>query len=443
MQMDSKTSGWIGEIPVVILVALATALMIAYYINVQPSLSFRDGTGWDGVFYMQMANQFANGEPIMSGKPFVYRIGTPALVAFAKNMNLVESIQQGYFAVNVIFAFLNTILIYLIISTLTNRPFGVIGVLFYIFHWASAPRFAVFAPIGTDQGSLFFLYLGLLTIITIRERRNLLLLLLSVIVGTGLLFREIVLIVPVALVFSQMDPGQVRGVFREGAWRAFLTPLLPYWPPFVAAAVAIFIIRFTVQADPVNGMMTYTFGKSALLHFWLDSPQYFLYAMLTSFGLALVFPLLQFRHVWQYLKSEPFVFAALSLLLVLAYIGGLDLERYINWGFPLFFVVIVKAMKAEKPSLWIIIVISVFIVIFVCRLPWIIPDYDPAAVSPEPIFTFLTDKFALHDLYVIHSEKRLSGHAFYQHLFALGMLALFLRRSQVIAALKPMFGLKP
>ncbi len=158
--------------------------------------------------------------------------------------------------------------------------------------------------------------------------------------------------------------------------------------------------------------------------------------------MALVFPLLQFRHVWKFLKSKPEIFVALVLITVAAYVGGQDTERYINWGLPLFFVVIAKAMEAEKPSLAIIILISVFIVIFVCRLPWIIPDYVGVVPSPRPVFTFLTDDFAFLDLYVLHADTRLSGRAFYQHMFVLGLLGLYLRRAYLLAVLAPMFGRK-
>jgi hypothetical protein len=442
MQTDIKAADWFRELLAVFIVAVATALMIFYYIEVQPPLTFRSGTGWDGAFYMQMAEQFVNGESIMSGKPFVFRIGTPALAALVTSLDWVDSVYQGFVVVNTVFSFLNTMLVYWLIAILTNRIFGIAGGLLYILHWSSAPRFVVFAPIGTDQGSLFFLYISLIALLVLRSRPRSLLAVLSITVGLGIMFRETVLIALVILLLDRMDLQKAKAVIQEGAWRAFLGPLLSLWPPFLAALLAVLFVRMTVSIDPDHGMTTYTFARSALLHFWINSPQFFVYAMLTSFGLALVFPLLRYREVWQYLKSEPVVSYALALLVIAAYIGGLDIERYLNWGFPIYLVIIIKAFEAEKPSLPVLIGVILFYIIFSCRFLWIIPNYSADITSPEPVFAFLSDKIALFDLYVIHSEKRLTGHAFYQLVFALNLLALLMRRRYVVAKLKPMFGLK-
>ena len=425
-----------------LLLAAVTAALIAFYLQTQPMLSKAGGAGWEGIDYARVADQIASGEVPHAAQPVIYRLGTPLSAAALKWLGLADSTVLAFRTINLSFGFLNVLLIYALVTWFAGRLWGFsVGVL-YAAHWVSPLRLIVFSPVLTDAGALFFLYLGFALLLLFRDRAVLASLAVAATVFLGSLFREFALFLPMGAIVAGMmavPPGRWRA--PEGR-RRLLSATMPGLLGLLAGVSGLLLVRFLVdvETEQAESYANYTFFSAALFHFWINSPQFFLQALFTTFGLFLLFPALQWRALRAYATDNPLPFAMLVVLLPMAYIGGYDVERYLNWAFPFGWILIIQALRQERLSWPVIVLLLIFALVFVCRLPWPIPDYRSGAVSPFPIFTYLTGDFRFHDLYVIHSEKLASGKIFYEYLLASAVLVCILRREQLRNRFRQILG---
>jgi hypothetical protein len=397
-------------------------LVFFYFQHTQSPLTHRGGMGWDGEHYYKIAQQIVDGTPIVGARPLVYRIGTPALAAMLVNLGAASDIMEAFFSVNIFFSFANIFVVYFIISRFVSPSVALIGGILCPLHWINVARYTFFTPLWTDPGGLFFLYLGLAALIVLHQRRGALSLILTAITFIGVLFREFVMMLPLLFLLTQLPPKSILSAVKSRSWGVLIRAVPLILPPFLAGLIGGALIQLFVEPESSHRLW-----KTALYILWTNSPQFYLYTIFATVGVAIVFPILQAGFVTRFLKEQPLLFYTLAILLVAAFIGGDSNEKYLGWAFPLLFIVIVKSIAEEGIPGWAVLAVFVFYVVFVCRLPWPIPDYRNDAISPFPIFTYLTAEFRFLDLYVLHSKKNISGIIFYEYLATCGSLILLMR----------------
>ncbi|MBT4489596.1 MAG: hypothetical protein HOC72_18800 [Rhodospirillaceae bacterium] len=422
------------HLPIVLLVA-ASILVFFYFQQTQSPLTHRGGMGWDGEHYYKIAQQIIDEKPIVGAGPLVHRVGTPAVAAMLVKFGMAKDIMTAFFYVNISFSFANIFLVFFIISRFFNPWIALIGGVLYPLHWINIARYTFFTALWTDPGGLFFLYLGLAAMIVLRQRRGLSSLVLTAVTFVGVLFREFVMMLPLLFLMMQTSPRSMFLAVKSRAWRDLFKYAPTVLPPLVAGLLGILIIKLLVEPNT-----SYRFWKSAMYIFWTNSPQYYLYTIFATLGIAVVFLILQSGFVVRYLKEQPLILYTLAILLFAGFLGGDNNEKYLGWAFPFLFIVTAKAIAEEGIAKWAIAATLVFYVVFVCRLPWPIPDYRNDIISPFPVFTYLTADFRLNDLFVLHSNRNVSGIIFYQYLVSCAALILAMRYRQAISWLRRTFG---
>ena len=188
------------EIVIVLLVLLVTAIASQEY---QLHITYNNGQSFDGVFYYRVAYQFSEGMKASSEAPFVYRVGTPFLVAVFFKDNLLV----GFKVINIIANVLAvTIFVFWLRLFLNDWRIRTLLVVLFITQWHGPVRFTYYDPTYTDPWLFVFLLTGLIAIQKIKSRPSLLAVgLLGLVSFIGVIFREVVLIIPMALAFI-MNP---------------------------------------------------------------------------------------------------------------------------------------------------------------------------------------------------------------------------------------------
>ena len=421
-----------------ICLGVAIALLLVYYQQTQATISKAGGAGWDGVHYLRLAEQMLNGEELRGVQPVVYRVGTPAVAVGVMRLGWAGDLIEAFRSANLAFGVLNVVLVFGLIRCFAGRWWALLGGVLYAMHWVSPLRYVFLFPVISDPGGLFFLYLGFLIMARQWTWPPAVPVLLALCTFVGLWFREFVMLLPLVLAASR-TPWQL---WQRRDWAEIRRAAAPAALPLLAGIVALLLVRLSVviETDGAESYARYSMVRALLFHFWTNSPLFYLQAMFACFGLALVFLALRAQQSWRYMTQTPLLMACTILLLALAYVGGADIERYIIWTSPFMAVLVAKAVEQERPPAAILVGLVIFTVVFVCRLPWPLPDYRPELQSPFPIFTFIGSDFRLQDLYVLHSDKQASGKIFYQYLLASGMLALLLRRKWAMRQCRQLVG---
>src|SRR5215471_15199780 len=85
---------------------LAIVLAMFVLVNIvsafsQVQIGVNDGKGWDGAWYVTVAQEISSGKPLVAEAPFVYRVGTPFLAALVDKDNLILGFKVVNLAANV------------------------------------------------------------------------------------------------------------------------------------------------------------------------------------------------------------------------------------------------------------------------------------------------------------------------------------------------------
>lgn len=369
----SHRRGMVWEI---VVISLALLVTIGITSGLQQPISFNGGRGWDGFKFERVAEQFARHEPLQAQAPFVYRIGTPFLAAVVSPENL----YFGFKFVNLAAAIVSVFLLYFWLGLyLTARWVRVALVVLYIAQWHAPVRFVFYAPLYTDPLMLVALLAGLILIYKIaREPRWEWFGWMSVLVFVGVLVREVVLVLPVALVVERFFSGRLA-LQERGRAMGWL-----YWVPLVCGAGALGLTHLI--ATQTNN---YSFAGAAWEWLLAKHPWSYLQAWMIAFGPVLVLPLFNWRKSWAFLGANPGLGVCLGVFAVLGWIGGSDTERILYWSFPIVFVLIGKAIEDNRFMLRskLFLVVLGGTQLIAQRVFWLVPDYPNAFPSVLPILT--------------------------------------------------------
>lgn len=342
----------------------------------QSPISRDGGKGWDGAKYYSVADQFRRHKVPLEHGPYVYRVGTPFLVA----LFFPNSIYRGFKYINllatvgVIALFYFWLRVHLRVGWVRVMLVGL-----FITQWHAPLRFLFYAPISTDPLMLVALCGGLLVIHRIKQSPSLVWVwLLGLIVFVGVLVREVVLILPVALLVTAIRQIRPNPMFLLKQIR------LAYWIPAMLGIVALVIShRVVVQ------LYDYSFVGAGLNWLFAKRPWAYFEGWFLAFGPILVLPIFDWRNVRAFLAVNPDLAIVLVGFALVGWVGGSDTERLLYWSFPIVYVLIGRAIEDTIAG----IASKAFVLVLTAaqlmaqRIFWLVPDHPNNYVSLLPILT--------------------------------------------------------
>lgn len=410
-----------------IVVITAFSLISLLSNSVQNSITLNKGKGWDGVTYYDVAEQLQEGNLPLGEAPFVYRIGTPFLVSLLFNSN---NLLFGFKFINILANLIViTLLVFWFRIYIEEWKIRSFLVVLFITQWHGPVRFIYYYPVYVDSWLFVFLLAGLISIykISIKPRLSNLIFL-GIIVFIGTLFREVVIIIPIALLYA-LNPIKLNLplISRSGTdnsqGRKIRTPN-SFLVPLILAILSFGITRLL-------GSQTNNFSFLLTSSYWVVHKPVITYfhAYFIAFGPAIMVLLIfNWKKAGKFLKNHQFMLVYVLGFGFLAWIGGSDTERILFWSMPVIYLLV--GISIEKN----IEVFSkiLFLTLIVCqlisqRLFWTIPDYPNEFVSPYPFLTFIGNKFQFLDLYSFHGDKSIQLISFLQYVLLSIILLIWLK----------------
>jgi hypothetical protein len=421
-----------------VLIALMFALVSLWSIAFQPQNNIN---GYDGMFYLNSAQQIASGQPITGPLPWIYRIGTPFLAAVVAPLTGGDLVS-GFKLVNIAASALTTLLLMLYLRRHVSNVYArLIVMCLFLTQWHASVRFAYFYPTSVDFWLLVFILLALLISDKIREmwhervqhvaplqNRYVWIGLLTVVIFVGVLFREVMAVFGITALFIcnplrwSRNPTYIRGV---------KLPSLAFILPFAAAGGALLLIRALVVVNQEG----YPYAFDATVYLWLYDKRLMTYllAWFVAFGPILALVLYNWRRGAGWLSERQEVVVFVLALVVLAWVGGTDSERFLYWGMPVFYVLLGKAI--EDHAAWlrrspILLFVLVFTQLLSQRFLMITPDFN-TLTEPQiaPFLTVVGSDTSFEHLQTFYSTLRWQNISFaltIQHLALAAVLLLWI-----------------
>jgi len=411
------------EVLIILAVLLATNIASQVY---QLHITYNNGQSFDGVYYDTVAYQLSVGMQPSSDAPFVYRLGTPFLVSLFYKDHLLF----GFKVINIIANVLGVILLMVWLRLYLNDwRIRTLLVVLFITQWHGPVRFTYYDPTYTDPWLFVFLLIGLIGMQKIKDRPGLIAVgLLGLVSFIGVIFREVVLIIPIALAFisNPLPLWQDKPIAEPLAQvkRIIKKVYYPFLFPFVLGIAALLLVKSIASQSN-----DYSFTKAAL-DWAYDKPALtYLHAYFITYGPLLLLAVYSWRRVYDFLCQNQFMLVFLLGFMLLGWIGGSDTERFLYWAMPVVYLLIGIAIQENKSLLnnpWLILVLAAATV---CsqRLFWTVPDYPNAFVTPLPILSILSNKFQYLDLWSWFAQRSIQVISLAEYLALSAILLVWLR----------------
>ncbi|PYR50709.1 MAG: hypothetical protein DMF95_09830, partial [Acidobacteria bacterium] len=332
----SRTAEWWW-----ILVSLL--LLNLTYASSQPVNTFNDGLGSEGQQYHAMAKNMPRVLPPQGVSPFVYRLGTPFLVAgLAKSRDWV--ISAGFDRLDVAFNVLSVILLALLLQRHVASVFArLLVIAAFMVEPHSPVRHSYFHPVDVDPATLAGLLAGLLGIEWFQSRPGRpRAALLALVVAVGVALRAVMLVVGVSALVCPVSATVSDSGSRPSSWSEALAARGRTWAwlPLVSGTLTLLAIYSWVVATPSD------YSASAEVLRWLREKSLLQYgvAWFLVFGPLLAVPAYFWRRTFSFLVEQPAFLAYLSLFAVLAWISGGETERLLVFASPVVYVLIGRAV---------------------------------------------------------------------------------------------------
>lgn len=416
---------------VAMLFIVVNAASAAYQRPISPIVYRQRSLGWDSFAYHRMTDQLSNGQRPQADAPFVYRLGTPWLAALVPGSDPVT----GFRVVNLIANILAVILLGVLLrSYIGNWKIRTLLLALYIANWLAPTRFFYFMPVYTDPWDMVFVFAGFLVVSRVKDLSGRALLV-AAITFVGVLFRENVLLLPVALILDwYVSSYWMRSTGTESRRSSLLPPPILFLP--LAAGLLSYAATHIV-ASPAND---YSYAHAAA--FWaLQKPLLgYLLAWIITFGPILGLVVFDWRWALDFLKRHGFFFGYLLGVAVLAWIGGATTERFVLWATPVVFVLLGRAMERHgnllRSSVLFLAILAVA-QILAYRLFWVVPPWPSKAMSPVPVFELLTNHAQYEDLWSWSLSIRIrSAYVLEYAIFVLGMVAWLHHRARKLSGVR-------
>lgn len=291
---------------------------------------------WDAVQYLMMAEQLAAGQVVAAEAPYVYRLGTPWIVATLWPGDP----MRGFFLLNVACASAVGVALSLWLRQGIDRLGVRLGlVALYAAAWHGPVRYTHYNPAYVDPLFLLFVLAGLAVASSLaRGVTPARIAALTALTIAGTVGRETMLLVPAAALFA-LNPLPLSGV--NGDWRRAIP-----WPVLGAlgAGAATLAVMFQiVEADTTRNY----FAAAAQ---WIRKPPTsYLLAWFTAYGPVVAILIFDWRGVARDLATRQHLLAFLGMCTVLAYFGGSDTERFHFWAMPVVYLLLGRAVERRWP----------------------------------------------------------------------------------------------
>ncbi len=417
-------------------IELASALLLFVVVSAvsylwQRPVTVADGQGWDGVHYFSIAEQLARHLRPAAEAPFVFRLGTPWLAATFFGHDLLT----GFWIVNAIGSLLGVVLlVFWLRLQLRQRATRILLVTLYTAMWYAPVRFTYFYPVRPDPWLFVALLAALLAAHHARRHPSLARVgLFAGVTFLGAIVREVAIVVPIAFLFAA-NPIQdwLRSRKPGHGWRlAAATISSRKVVPLAASVLGLLVVR---------GLVTQTGDYS----FWLEALRWvyekpavtYLHAWFVAFGPIVIMPILNWRGTVRLLQDDEPLAVYLGMFAVLAWIGGSDTEKILQWGLPAVFVLVGRSLE-DQPA-WSRSRLFQGTLLFGQsiseRIYWATPDYSSAASARIPVLTIPSSAGRYFDLFSFHGSRRVEALSLLEYLVLSAVLVWWWRRLQPPAA---------
>ncbi|HYE57198.1 MAG TPA: hypothetical protein VD948_01785 [Rhodothermales bacterium] len=399
----------------------AFVLTSALSAALQPALTFNDGYGWDGVEYAAVTRQLADGAAPEARAPFVYRLGTPFLVATLFG----DDVIQGFRVVNLVANGLAVLLLVVWLRLhLADWRVRVAMALVFMLAWHGPIRFVHYYPVYVDPALFVFLLAGLIVIHHARvSLRTWHVAALCGIVFVGALFREVALVVALAFLFVrnplrwQQDSLLLLDWSRStGVWGRLSPGTLL---PLGCGLLALTLTRTLGQ--PTD---RYSFGWTAFGWLYAKPLLTWVHACFVTFGPVLFVVLYDVRALGRFLAGYQPMAVVLTVLAALSWIGGSETERLLFWSASVMLVLVGKALEHHRAALasWPLLFALWGTQGWSSRVGLLTPDYPSSRKTPLPLLTIPAHDFNYLHLYSYYSPPYLSAIALAQYVALCALL---------------------
>lgn len=383
------------------IVLILNILIFFIYSNFQSKISINDNLGYDGVFYVVLANQFKNNEKLETNAPFVYRIGTPFLAS------LFENIPQAFFYINIIFSILSSLLVFILLTQYLNYYYSIFLSILYQLHWVSGIRYILFDPIGVDYIALCFMFSGLI-LIKLSIKENLKIFYLIIISIFGVMFREITLIPSIVYLFINFR-NEKKSIF----------------PIFIGIVSYILILLFVEKTNDYNNLV------AALKWFYIKGIGTFALSLFNVFGLLVIIPFMFIKTTKEFIISNKIISIPFFIIIILGLIGGSDTERILSWSLPLYYIIVFKIVEEKNLISNKYMVFILISLLLTYRVFWIIPDNVEIQNHVYPLITFMSNDFNFADLFAYHGDKIFTSIQLVEYILLSIILFILLKRKLI------------
>jgi hypothetical protein len=308
-------------------ILVALFLLNLTFASTQP-VDAREGLGEGGGIYHAIARTTPRILPPQGESPFVYRFGTPLLVAaVAKSRDWV--ISAGFDRVNV---FANAISVLLLAWLLQRHVAGAIARLIVLGAFMLAPhspvRLAYFHPLSVDATTLALLLAGLATLEWYQSRPSPVRAApLAILVAGGVIVHEVMLVIGMATLFAALT-STWRGSLRHTGARL----------PLAAGLIVFAILLAWITPTPSQFSLATDAARG-------KSPWQFAVAWFLVFGPLLALPLYFWRQSRQWLVDRPGYLVYLVILAAFAMFRAAETERYLVYASPVVWILIARSIE--------------------------------------------------------------------------------------------------
>lgn len=347
----------------------------------QRPITLNEGLGWDGQAYHAVAEDLVEGRRPGARAPFVYRLGTPAIVAVLFPADL----RRGFALVNLAGSLVATVLLVCWLRLyLADWRIRVMLVSLFLVTWHAPVRFLQYYPVYVDPWLFAVLLAGLIAIRRVEVSATAArIVLVGVVTVVGVVFREVALLIPLALLATRPSRMAVSALGL--------------------GAIALIGIRLAV--DPTGD---YSFARAVASSAYSKPLVGYVHAWFIAYGPILVVPMVFWREAWAFLNANRGLLVFLAGIAGLAWLGGSDTERMAYWAMPAVYVVAGRILETHPrithaPSAGLALLVAAQLVS--ARVFWTLPDVPSATPTPLPFLTVPADDFQFLDLYATHGDK--------------------------------------
>lgn len=399
----------------------------------QPQITNNNGQGMDGVDYFGIAEAFTKGETPSVRAPFVYRIGTPLLVALVSPDNL----MQGFQYINIISGSLIPIALLFWISLYYRQTiFRLMPILLFSLTWHSPLRLSWYYPVHSDPLAVLIMVLSLIIMYhllnseNISKKKSTFFVLFIILTVLGVLVREICL-VPALLYFianiqftkrdNNLDYQSQKSYDTDQSklnnnHKYYFKQFEKYFPkiniinkfsvlPIIFGIIVFFSIRLFVEST-----VSYSFAGAAYSWIYRKSVLIYIHSWLLAYGPVLFILMIKYGETIQFLKDNKLSAYYLLIIAFMGLAGGSDTERILFWAMPIVYLMLLRIISENAKLFSSKLIVGIICVtqIINMRVFWATPDYPNNYQSILPILTPIGNKFPLLDLWAWHSNLKVS-----------------------------------